>query len=509
MLVSRFDGGLSTRLDPSLIKPEESVILINCDTDKGILQSSKDILDQNTEVRGYFYKFKNKWVSSYQERSYVEYNNVLYFSERHSYPKKLIFDENGFEVIHRLGIEKPTTALTTVQTAGNISSSASVMQYVYTYYNSKDGTESAPSPVSAELNLAPTHGVAISDIAASTDPQVDKIRIYRIGDNVTVFSLVATIDNGVTSVVDNLASTLVGPLLESNEYYPAKEQLRYMVEAYGILFAALDTKLYFSEIGVMNAWPESNFIQFKKEITGILPTYEGIIIFMNDSCSMLVGTNVSEFAIKDLSTEQGCTGHFTTRYVQNVPIWQSLEGLCMFSSGAVRVVSKDKLGTKNFDIINSVAIDETYFGLLADGTLLAFDTKFDGARFKYFHFSKPLNNIYETDGVLYGVVDTDRLVSLLDGADGELHYKSPLFTEGSHSNVKTYNNVYVRSNGTFTIKIYIDEELVTTYELLGNTTHDIPVPQKKQKGFNLQVEFIGTGKIYEYEYKVMERQNGR
>ena len=64
--------------------------------------------------------------------------------------------------------------------------------YVYTYYNSADGAESAPSPVSEELKVG-AGKVTVSGIRVSTDPQVDKKRLYRVGGNVATFTLVATL----------------------------------------------------------------------------------------------------------------------------------------------------------------------------------------------------------------------------------------------------------------------------------------------------------------------------
>lgn len=754
MLLTKFDGGLSIRLDPSLIQPNEGVVYTNIDTDKGVLTNCLNYTEMDQEVRGFFYNFKNKWVSSYLERSYAEFNNKLYFSEALTYPQKfdgerytrlgiqgpveklnaseaaataikvsdfnisaeglacrslyitedgytlftldetnnevdqwklgtawdittavyeasisiaaketnatgITFKPNGtrFYIVGNnrtiyeyymsvawdittavfstslsavgtqttpqsitfndtgsmlfildstdgkitqynvstaytlssitLGVEldisardsaltgiffkpdgkrlyavgytndkvyeysletawdletavyygvladistdtttstdiffspdmrhmyissEPSASIIAQYDVQRISSNDATVQYVYTYYNSIDDVESVPSPESVEFNVKAIRSVTVEPFIPSLDPQVDKIRLYRIGDNTTSFTLVAELDSTVISYTDSIPTTELTDILASSDYYPAKDGLKYLTEAYGKLFGAVDNKLYFSITNKPDAWPEAYYILFKKNITGILPTSDGILVFMANDTDILHGTDVDNFARRNLSHEQGCTSHYTAKYVQNMPIWQSEEGFCAYSSGNIKVVSKDKLGTTNFNIVNAAVWDETYFACLADGTVLAVSTKFDQLRFKNFSFTLPLENIYAADGDLYGSINTDRLAKLFTGDSVPFTYRSPIFVDDSHSNVKTYNSIYVRASGTLNINIYIDEVLVNSYTITGNKTHELNVPQEDQKGYNLQFEITGIGTVYEIEYKVMERQNGK
>ena len=71
------------------------------------------------------------------------------------------------------------------------------------------------------------------------------------------------------------------------------------------------------------------------------------------------------------------------------------------------------------------------------------------------------------------------------------------------------SNIYIRSNGTFIVKVYIDSILISTFNITGNQVHELTPPQEKQRGSDLQFAITGTGVIYEIEYKVVGRQNGR
>src|SRR5690606_37278713 len=98
-----------------------------------------------------------------------------------------------------------------------------VYTYAYTFYNSAEGRESKPSPLTNELTLV-NGQVEISNLQVSTDPQIDKKRIYRIGGNYTTFALVAEINNELTTYVDNIPDVQIpGTPLESEEFGQAPE----------------------------------------------------------------------------------------------------------------------------------------------------------------------------------------------------------------------------------------------------------------------------------------------
>ena len=119
----------------------------------------------------------------------------------------------------------------------------------------------------------------MSNIVASSDPQVDKKRLYRVGGNVATFTLVATLDNAVTSYVDEISDTdLSSTLLQSTTYDTAPGGLKYLTEAYAMLFGAVGPKLYFTPIGVPNAWPATNYIDFSEDITGIGVVANGLLV---------------------------------------------------------------------------------------------------------------------------------------------------------------------------------------------------------------------------------------
>ena len=102
MQINQFDGGLSTRLDASLIKSNEAVVYSNIDNTAHTLKNTSSFTKSSIEATDNAYKFKGNWLSSVNERDYVEYGGKLYFTEQDSVPKKF----NG-TVTSNLGIAAP------------------------------------------------------------------------------------------------------------------------------------------------------------------------------------------------------------------------------------------------------------------------------------------------------------------------------------------------------------------------------------------------------------------
>lgn len=509
MKLSTFEGGLSTRLDPTLVNPNEGIAYSNINNKSALLSSALGPLASATEARGYFYFYNSEWINSDAYRTYIEYQNILYYTEINQKPRKY----NGF-LDAQLGIDPPLDALTTVQAnpvaSEKISASPSTLQYTYTYYNVDYDIESVPAPLSDELSLAADKVVDITDLTLSLDNQVSHVRIYRIGDGITTMTLVMEIEVASVSepIRDDIETVnLPGALLDSYNNYPPPIDLSNIVEAYGILFGTSGTRLYFSTIGEPDYWPAANFVEFASDLTGLQPVPDGILVQSRFKTDILIGTSSANFAKLPVSRQQGCIDHLTNQEVNSVPVWVSTDGIVKYESGRVSVLSRDKLDKLSLSVINTVVYDEVYYVLKTDGSILAMDARF-GLIFKNFDFEIPIENIAVADDVLYvGILE--KLNTLFAGDELALTYLSPEFTENDHAVTKLYNNVYIKNEGDFVVKVYIDGIEILHKVLNKDQIYDLKIPQEKQRGSKIQFLVTGTGKIYEIEYKVVGRQNGR
>lgn len=638
MKLQTFDGGLSTSMAPQLLQLNQAVEFENIDNATGILAPVQTAAETNLFVGKfpYFFRAEDKWVTSDVQRSYVEYQNTLYFTDG-NIAKKLKND-----VEHDLGISPPTAivalskidapeqltevAAKTITTSGNLPtselkyivvninstgyyskaleitisasttktavittsssyppnfSSYSIMQaaaqmrtegvmrsiefrdwkgplstraelyrlyngkyrkvaaitaltdivvdavtdisandelpidafgplsgtysYVYTYYNSADGTESAPSPVSEELEVG-SGKIMLLGMAISPDSQVDKKRIYRVGGNVSAFTLVDTVLNDVVDYTDLVPDVdLVSQLLESTLYDQAPSGLKYLTEAYAMLFGAVDTKLYFTPIGKPNAWPGSYFLDFAEEITGIGVVANGLLVFTKYRTYIVAGTGPTTLTKYLLSGDQGCLNHFSIANLAGACAWVSTDGVCVSNGSIPTVVTKRALGKLALQPLQAIVHDEIYYLIEETGSILALDYRFTLIMKR---LMLQVSSLVVANDILYGYRN-GRLCELFAGAATEqFKYKSPRLIEGRATEQKVYKKVYIYSKGTIQLKVYINDLLVATGNYDDEDAHVIQVPQDLQRGFFIQFEITGTGSVYELEYEAGSRKDG-
>lgn len=505
MKLNEFSGGLNIRRDPTLIGIGDATVYTNVDSAKGTLTSIDNYTDIEQRIDRWFHKFEDTWYSATNNREYLEYRGNLYWTEKDNYAQKVINGE-----VKKLGIDAPTEAILCALSSSDPILSSGTLQYTYTFVDSSDGTESPQAPLSEEIELLPNKSVLLTNIQVSANVNVDEINIYRVGADTTEFILIDTIDNGTVAYHDSVDPLdAPGDILAACDNQPPLLGIRYLTEAYGILFAADGSNLVFTSIGKTNCWPTANSIPIADDITGLYAISDGLIIFTLSKTYLLLGTTTTDFTLTKLSPEHGCLDHMSIAYVRNSLIWVASQGLCLLVSGAIIVVTKLKLGLVTFDPVKAVSYDEQYTLVLQDGSVFLADFRTGDPVFKYIEYVKEkIYNLGVFDNILYGSVD-DKLVTIGTGQPIEFRYSSPRLTEGDASMTKLYNNVYVRANGTFIFEVLINGVSVSSSTLIGDTTHDIKVPEEKQRGEDIQFNIRGTGSIKEIEYKVTGRDNGR
>ncbi len=606
-----FSGGLSTRLDEHLIGSNEAVIYENIDNFAGSLTPVKKKTDTaiTIDLFPFFFIDAGVFVSSNDERHYVEYNKRLYFTEPATFPQKTS-DGIAFE---RLGIEVPTTKVNvaikesapeaptgfgTTLVNGNLTKNTlfqyklvnvtasgifslsftktvksklladtkitlkefetfdnklevyrrfegifrlvgtalndtdtvvddtldisgnqaapdtfqqqpiGTYQYTYTFFNSTDGTESGAAPLSDDIVVELGGEIDLTNLEISTDPQVDKRKIYRIGGNLNSFTLVDTISNLGTTFTDSLGDTEVpGDILETLATGPAPDGLRFLIENNAIFFGAVGRRLHFTNIDKPNIWPDFNFIDFERDITGIGVTPNGLLVFDKFKTWIISGTDSSVFTRFVLSRDQGCLLHDAIASISDTLFWPSNDGICASNGGKVIVITKDKLGKIALNPVNAVVHDEVYYLQETDGTILALD---DRLALILKRFNLGTEKVFLAEDVLYGI-ENGTLHTLFTSNDNEIiNYKSPKYIEDGFSEHKLYKNIYVHSEGNINIKVFVDDDLAQEVNFSGaKDTREIKVNHDQHRGYSLQFEITGTGTIFELENKIYRRANAR
>ena len=147
------------------------------------------------------------------EDKYVEviaYNDIIYVIDNDSGYK---WDAINVR-LSDFGIDAPASACTA--SVGGSGTLTGTYVYYYSFYNSETQTESALSPVSGTVSPSSQY-VDLTNIAVSSDSQVDKRKIYRQGAGSDVIFYCGVInDNTTTTYVDNTSTLSVEQTCSDN-----------------------------------------------------------------------------------------------------------------------------------------------------------------------------------------------------------------------------------------------------------------------------------------------------
>jgi hypothetical protein len=386
-----------------------------------------------------------------------------------------------------------------------------IRQYCYTYYRAGDGTESAPSLYSNEIKIA-NNDATLTGFLAPSDTSVTHIRIYRIGGLLTRMTLVDEVATSTTEYHDtyddsDLTSNSV--LLTTGTISPPSS-LNHLTLHVATLFAVDGARLYYSEAGLVDLWSAFNYIDLPSTINGLGSTQNGLLIFLRNRTYILTGSSSSNFVLHLLSDSQGCISNTTTQYAKNTLLWLSLDGVCASTGGDIQVITEAKLGKLNLEPVASAFYENQYYLFHEAGTLVI-DFRYGTPIFK--ELDLIANGAYYSDyfDKLYYIDPNDFGMYELGTSETPVayEYKTGYLIGQSLTNVKVYKNAYVYVVGTVTMSVYQDGVKTVDSRELTTGLNDIKLPQANLRSYYIEIEFSGTGSVYEVEFKTEDRTNGR
>jgi len=281
---------------------------------------------------------------SKKRMSFITYKNNCYCSNGTDDNIKIV-DKNTYSV----GIEPPTNAPTLEEGAdGNLNGRYS---YIYVYKSSSFNIRSNPSPISSVLEVS-NKRIKVNYVA-STDPQVDKIEIYRTfalatGEIPVDFFLVATVNNETSYYVDDKLDSALGMIAEWDNYVPSsakyltiyKDRVFYANcpdEDYG------ESLVLYSKIGNADAIPAENYEYFDRgdgeEITGIAALQDVLIVFKESKFFTIYG----DFELKRLTSSKYDVGNIAAGQIialEDKVIFLSQNGWYSFNGNELTPISK-------------------------------------------------------------------------------------------------------------------------------------------------------------------------
>jgi hypothetical protein len=237
------------------------------------------------------------------------------------------------------GITKPSSAPSvTTGTTGSTFNVYRSKKYCYTYGNSSIANESSPSLVSNCAGPA-TNINAIFTVTASTDSQVDQIRVYATTDGgsadpqdmreITGSPFANTTQVITDATLDTALGARTAPAINRNDPPPGMMGIRYLENSSRIVGFSNGTVYYsgFEEIanGVPyecfpsgtdgNQWPTGN------EVTGIAEVEDGVVIFCPDRLLKVTGDSLDTFRRYVLARRQGARNYQCIAALGSFVVW--------------------------------------------------------------------------------------------------------------------------------------------------------------------------------------------
>ncbi len=355
--INRIDGGLNKKASVFDIADNEAVGLVNfVFTEYGILKKRKGFVKHNDiEITGAdgiygLYRFYKKNGDKYevattkdkiykyndsdkQNRKYDELtcdetltsnqrfhfimmNDKLFMTNGANKPLKWA---GGSAHVKLMGIVSPANSAIATD-SGSTGNLNGTYYWKITYYNSTDMTESRAC-TAFTTTVITNHSVNITNIPRSTDPQVDKIKIYRTPDSNTIYYYVDEINNpasGTGSYTDNSSDATIqaNVQFDATNNYPPPIAAKYiaMMKNRIFLYSNSDypTRLWWSETDKPEYFPANNYIDVPADAhgqigTGILAWGDYLYIFNENGVSVLTDpADPSSSYLKEVSNTIGC-----------------------------------------------------------------------------------------------------------------------------------------------------------------------------------------------------------
>lgn len=239
-----------------------------------------------------------------------------------------------------MGVPAPTAAPTVAATTGS-SVAAETRFYVYTFVSEFGSVEeeSAPSPVSAAVNITASQSVDLSDIedAPSGDYNITKVRIYRTlpGDQtVGVYAFVKEITIGTATTNDDVLPDSLGEALDTIGWVPPPDNLQGLTAmANGMMAGFVGNAVYFSQPYFHHAWPVSYIQTIPDEIVGLGSYGNTLVVMTRGTPWLMTGVDPAAISVDRLTIPEPCVSKRSIASDNSGVMYVSPNGIVSIGAG--------------------------------------------------------------------------------------------------------------------------------------------------------------------------------
>lgn len=290
-------------------------------------------------------------------------------------------------VTRPMGIPAPLAAPSAVGSdSGATNPTKESYFYVYTYVNDL-GWESAPSPVSNEVERDVLGSTLISGFSSvpAGNYNIATIRIYKTqtGTN-TNFYFLREIAVGTASTTDDNRS--LGELLETTTWLPApgvptggslnttEANLSHLTALWNGMMAGITGKsVRFCEPYAPYAWPAAyDIIPPDGTPVGLGVFGQSLVVLTTGRPLIVAGSSPESMDQQPVEMPQGCVSARSIASMGNGVAWASEDGLCWIGAGGARVLTQGIMLREDWQALVPSSIigrmyEGLYFGSYDDG----------------------------------------------------------------------------------------------------------------------------------------------
>ena len=276
-----------------------------------------------------------------------------------------------------LGISAPTAAITGLTVSGSGSGIPLTKAYVYTWVGS-NGEESAPSPVSGQVQSAwgqsvsftvPTPSGLSSYITAWRYYRTDIAGNWRFVEEVPIASLTRT---------DGTDELSLGEVLATEGWYPPPSNLTGLKNGpNGQLCGFFGNTVAFCAPYAPYAWPVTFQFNVDYPVVAVAPNSGGWFVATEGLPYFIYGTNPSQMSMSRIDQIQPCVAPRSMVDMGDYLIYASPDGLVAASGMTVRLMTKEIITPAQFRSLSPSGLRACYWqgkylAFFADGTTNAF-----------------------------------------------------------------------------------------------------------------------------------------
>lgn len=490
--VRNFSGGMNDWLHPSLLPENTASGLSNAEVSDGKLSPIR---------RPLLLRYSDPTLYGHygtRDRSVVKWYNRYYWSENEA----LTSPYYGGNEENYLGLPYPKysgSGANVTITASNPETGESGLSGSYKYcvcYVNANGWEGAPGSLEEYEKAVELSGKWGKVTVTWSDTRISYAKVYRTGANGADFYCVGEIRESGGNLIDKTEDDLLVMLngLESEENYPPPDGGRYLTEYGGVFFLAVGSVLYFSRQGNPHAWPTVQFLSFDDTITGVVPEFQGILVFTRNNAYRVTGAENAETITKTyIPGNHGCLNFRSISAVNNAPIWLSNDGICLWDGSSVGVPSYQVKTTRYIGVKYAVSANDKYY-LFLTSRCIVFDRK-NGDIFYELDLTCDYA-WYDADGDELYLQIGGGLYQYGAGESMTFRYESGHIGE-SELTWKKFLELWTMGDGEHSVRVLVDGEEKVSWLKLPGGRNRVKLPLSAV-GKYLELKILGKSKLNEY-----------